>query len=152
MNEQIYDSYSPYLNTCQDIYDKAIHSNLENRLKSPEYVKCLSLHEYRRNFATVSINLGRRTGKTYYINYKNNYNKDIVLVTHSPFHRYADYDHCVNIIHMSNDLRFPVLAGLNLREHEFIWVDDSSDINPRLLEEVLFHLYTKKSQTVIMLG
>ena len=141
------------LNKFQDIYDAAIEANKKSRLESFDEFGYMPVQYYRQEFATVSINLGRRTGKTFYINYKNEYNSDIILTKYSGYIRNDDYSHCVNLFNLGDNFDINrELKGIQFNKFNNIWVDDSSDINPRLLEEVLFHLYTKKSQTVIMLG
>ena len=108
---------------------------------------------YRKEFATVSINLGRRTGKTYYINYKNEYNSDIILTRYSGYSRNDDYSHCVNLFNLGDNFDINrELKGIEFNKFNNIWVDDASMINPRILDEVLWYLYRYKNQTVIMLG
>lgn len=106
------------------------------------------------NFATVSIDLGRETGKTYYINYKNQYNKDVVLTAYNGYKRYSDYDHTCNIIDVHKNFHMASFYGhFNGKDKpDTIWVDDASKIDYRTLDEILCYLYTDKKQTVVKLG
>lgn len=141
------------LNEYQDIYDTAIEANKKARLESFDEFGHMPVQYYRQEFATVSINLGRRTGKTFYINYKNEYNSDIILTRYSGYSRNDDYSHCVNLFNLGDNFDINrELKGIQFNKFNNIWVDDASMINPRILDEVLWYLYRYKNQTVIMLG
>lgn len=142
-----------FLNTCQTVYENAILANKMLRENSSDCSVYLSTQQYRYEFATIKINLGRRTGKTFYINYKNEYNSDIILTRYSGYSRNDDYSHCVNLFNLGDNFDINrELKGIQFNKFNNIWVDDASMINPRILDEVLCYLYRYKNQTVIMLG
>jgi len=129
-----------------EVYDKAIALNKEQR--NTERASYLDLYHYMWEFGTIHLGLGRLTCKTTYIDENSHVLYDIVIskYKHHCFHsRYfwigTDYSRA--------------FCGMLLSDNATIWVDDYSHFSnmerERLLE-ILYIIYRKRTQTIILMG
>ncbi|MFZ2992500.1 MAG: hypothetical protein WA061_02180 [Microgenomates group bacterium] len=134
----------------EDIVISAININKDNRKYMPESTfHSLSTVGYVLDFCTIHIDIGRQTGKTYFIqNYARSW--DLIIVPNESLKR---------IYLMSTPSDLLVLTPEEVMGYKFetppetIYFDEPKLCFKRVPKEDLFYKFIKnKNQTVVMLG
>lgn len=139
------------------VYDLAIDANIRRREKlDKDVLNGLYNPHFLREYCTVHVNLGRRSGKTQYI-IENCTDKDIVIASNISItreigtmlqHKFISPYRCHNIEKLkSNDFIF---SGLSV---DTIWVDEPEQCFKHVsYEDFLFVAAQLKAKNIFMFG
>lgn len=130
------------------LYDAIIAQNKINRDLHKE--EGHDLFSFMRNFAMVTINLGRDTAKTKYISYRVQPN-DIVVIRDRYLLR--EYSHANRVIIANSNFESNI-KGIHLNGESTLWFDDYSlmNITNEVKHKLWYNLYRDINQTIVLMG
>jgi len=150
----------PHFQKQIELIDNAVAFNIANQLKHEDIKQHLRNIQWLTEYCTVEINLGRRTGKSYYIN-KRATRADLVICMNNEHRRHVFKD-CDNI-YTAADLGEIMEAGFFYRRtgiccpRDVYWNKVYVD-EPQLIfktkdsREYFFNLMESRCNQIIMLG